>query len=168
MSKWLTGKTAKLIVFALSMGILWICIEHWKIITLENALNGLKQTAFVVTGFIIAAFNLRFKLVEAMIGPHFSSRQMAKMRSLFQRCRDRLTSYIFYCVATATAMSVFPLVGDSHPISLWLSILGWGLFVHALHGYLLVLTSFNELEDGMFDKSLEDKRSEKVAELLED
>lgn len=141
---------------------------HIQWISLKDSLAGLQRSAFVMAGFIVAAFNLRFKLVDALTGSFFNSAEMGRMRGFFKKCRFRLERYILIFLTTAVYMSMSPLAGDTGVRAMSVSTLGWGLFIYCATGYWGILKSFRDLEDGMLERIRNDKHAKEIAKLKED
>ncbi len=164
--KIIAGKLSPFLIGGIGCFVAWYCV-HVQWISLKDSLAGLQRSAFVMAGFIVAAFNLRFKLVDALTGSFFNSGEMERMRGFFKKCRFRLERYILIFLITAVYMSMSPLAGETGVRAMAVSILGWGLFLYCATGYWGILKSFRDLEDGMLEKIRKDKHSKEIAKLNE-
>ena len=134
--------------------------------TLVQSLSILQKGSFLMAGFIVTAFNLRFKLVDALCSDNFSSGEMERLSRVFKKCRNTLELCIFLFLLSAFLMSVAPLLLNS-PIPNNYSHLTWGLFTASCVSYIWILKSFRELEDGLISKIKKKKQTKEATATLE-
>ncbi|MCB0320819.1 MAG: hypothetical protein KDD60_07820 [Bdellovibrionales bacterium] len=113
----------------------------------DSMLQAVQRLAFVNAGFIVAAFNLRFRLLDIATKEWFSLTQFQNLSTLLKNCTERIGRLIFYYVLCSAAMSMAPMAIGVYGLD-WVGVgFGFGIFVAGLAEFLRVLGSFRRLEE---------------------
>lgn len=151
-------------IFILAGLAVYFCLR-FQVFKASDQLDGMQKIAFIMAGFVVAAFNLRFKLVDALLSDILTSTALEKSSPIFERCRTRIENYIYLFVATAGLGGIAPLLKD---VKIWedvWSIGVWSLFITSCCGYRNILNSFKELENSLVERTISKKKAEEFKKM---
>lgn len=159
-------KLAPFVMVGIAVSGLFV-LSHWcGIISVTSSLQSLNRSSFLMAGFIVAAFNLRFKLIDTLVGEHYSSSEMRRIRPFIQACRSRLDWNIYLFLLTSFLMAISSVVNPGSSFSNYFASILWGLFTASVLGYFRIISSFRDLEEGLIDKVQSSKRKAEAEEIL--
>lgn len=114
----------------------------------QRAFDGIIGASVVLAGFSVAAFNLRFRIVDTLQKWSSSQDQARRLGTMFADCRKAIDNCIVLFVFTA-AILAFGKVLDvaNKPLAIAFAAVAYGLFSASLLEFLKILKSFRALED---------------------
>jgi hypothetical protein len=113
-----------------------------------KSLEGVMGAAVVLAGFSVAAFNLRFRLIDALQKWATSKARIQRLGEMFTSCRGALDKCICLFVITAAVLAFGKVINlESSPAAIAFASVGYGLFFASLLEFLKILRSFRALED---------------------
>ena len=117
-----------------------------------HAFDGLLGAAVVLAGFSVAAFNLRFRLIDSLQKWASSKAQVDRLSEIFKDCRKAIDWCIILFAITATFLGFSKVIDpqNSGACIIYAGI-GYGLFAASLIEFLKILKSFRALEDFTLD-----------------
>jgi len=144
----------------------WTVNSSW--IGLGTSLDALQKSAIVTAGFIVASFNLRFKLFDVITSDLYSAAEMRAMGVVYREARRSIESSLYVFLFTAVFMSIAPFAKAApFDIPQVTMCLGWGLFFGSGACYIRILASLRSMEDGVLHRKTELKRQTEVREFME-
>ncbi|WP_367874014.1 hypothetical protein [Luteolibacter sp. Populi] len=146
------SKTTDLLIFgagwALPVVAAAILVHMANAFGLKEASSYLTPAAVVLAGFSVAAFNLRFRIIDAMLKVELKKSQVEHLTEVFGECRANIDRCLFLFVFT-TLILVSGKFVERCPW--WLAAgflsVGAGLFVRSLVRFLEILYALRKLED---------------------
>lgn len=109
--------------------------------------------AIPLAGFTVAAFNLRFRIIDSIQKIDLDSAEQKGFRRLFNKCRKRIRLSIFAFVFTTLMMACgtfYPKLPDL--LAQIFVGLAWGAFTFSLLKFVRILKTFEALEDFTLDR----------------
>lgn len=120
----------------------------WSTTSIESLLDASQKLAFINSGFIVAAFNLRFKMLDILAKDWFKRSEFDELSRAMEGCTNRINRQIIFYVLVSAAMACAPL---AEPLILILRAVVvatcFFLFILGLAKFLQLLFSFSRLED---------------------
>ena len=77
----------------------------------ENILNGLRNVSFIMMGFVVVAFNLRFKLIDLFGKNLYSLKEQRKLGFIVKAKINNINFILVLFVLTAASTGLSPLIG---------------------------------------------------------
>lgn len=154
-------------------------LVSWKIFSFLStaeviySLEAVQKVAIVNSGFIVAAFNLKFRLTDLLLRDWYSIKEFQKLKNLVIGCSSRISRRIVFYVILSVLMALSPMgdkfLSDSHCLIL-LSVAVSG-FILASYSFLELLSAFSRLEKTsaeFYTREVERKEKERRMQKVED
>jgi len=140
-------------------------------VNIESIFTGLRNSAFVIMGFIVAAFNLRFKLADLIGTGQYSVKEQRKLGRIIQSKINNINFILILFVITAAAAGFSSLVGTLWYLTNPIIELSFVLFAISVYSFILILISFNDVENFKIEinqRSAERNEAERLLKKLSD
>jgi hypothetical protein len=160
----LTGLSIGLVVLSGSC-VFVACM--WGLLTPTKAIEGSSKAAFVVAGYIVSAFNLRFRIIDTVQKDFVNYAQAKRLKEIYSKCRTRLDRWIIFFVFTAT-MCAISIIIPFGKLETTAAVAIWSLFITSGIGFLWILRSFRDLEDGILERIEKVKAEQAFAQIEKD
>lgn len=133
-----------------------------------SLLDMAQKVAFVMTGFIVAAFNLRFKMMDLQARSELSYSQHQKISGITLACTCRLTKMILYFILSAVFLVVAPVFGSLSFISGYIAGFAAILLLFGAAFFVDILFSFEQVEKKLVEVISKSKyKADKATRLAE-
>lgn len=121
--------------------------------SISSMLDGMRNIAFVNAGFIVAAFNLRFRAIDLMKFDGFTLDQVTAVNLKVSKCCERLTHLVLLFVFTSAIMALAPILGHAPDLAGYVLGFTIWLFLCGLFSFVYILFAFESLEHLLFKLS---------------
>ena len=115
----------------------------------EEACTVLTPAAVVLAGFSVAAFNLRFRIMDTLHKIELKRSQVDHLATVFAKCRKRIDRCLIYFVLTTLILVSGKFAATSTPwwAAMMFASVGGFFFVFCMIRFWEILGSLRELED---------------------
>lgn len=141
-------KIAWTLIGFLALSVFWTIAKELDATEILDALNVLQKLAIILGGFIVAAFNLRFRLTDVLMKDWFNSSEFERLQKIVSGCSVRVGKRIGFFVILSVGLGLAPFVPEFADLGKqrWAAAFLSTGFVLAAYSFFEILNAFTTLE----------------------